>query len=108
MRYTRPGGIAPGFLQFLPHGGGEVLKPPGVLAAVYVAGGQPQLLFRKRIPVVAAPLDNAVNQLIAVGRNVFHPVTGGLESVEQIYDRRRGVQPHRVADAGVLGGVVAH
>ena len=100
--------VAPGFLQLLLHSRSKVLKPAAVLPAVDVAGGQPELLFRQRVPVVAAPLDDAVYQFIAVGGDVVHHVTGRLEGVKQVNHRCRRVQAHRIADTGILGGVVAH
>ena len=70
-------------------------------------GGQSQLLLCQGVAVVAAPLYDAVNQLVTCLRNVCYLVARPLERVQH-QDRRVGrVQPHRVADAGVLGRVIA-
>ena len=73
-----------------------------------MAGGQAQLfLFGQGIGVVAAPLDDALHQFVAVGGDVLDTIAGPLQGVQKVDGRRRGIQAHGVADAGILGGVVA-
>ena len=102
-----PGRFAPGIQQFGAHRFGEAGVPLGVVAAFDVAGSQAKLLLGQGVGVVAAPLDDALNQFVPVGGDVLDLVSGVFQGVEQVDRRRRRVQADGVADAGVLGGVVA-
>ena len=99
--------LSPGLLELILHLGGKTPEPTPVLGGGHMAHRQPQLLLGKVIAVVAATLDEAVYQLIPVFGYVRHLVAGLFEGPQDVNDRRRGVQPHGVADAGILGGVVA-
>ena len=68
---------------------------------------QPQLLLSEEVTVVAAPVDDPVDQRIAVVGDVCDEVSSVPEGVEDAYGGGWGVHAHGVADAGVLGGVIA-
>ena len=72
-----------------------------------MAGSQPELFLSQRVSIVAAPFNDALNQLIAVGGDVFDLIPGVFQCVQQVDGRCRRVQAHGVSDAGVLGGIVA-
>ena len=101
------GRVAPGIHQFGANRFRETRVPTGVVAAFDMAGCQTKLLLSQAVGVVAATLDDALDQLIAVGRDVFDHVPGAFQGLEQVDSRRRSVEANRVADASVLGGIVA-
>ena len=99
--------LAPGFQQLALNRLRETGVPSGVGASVHVPGCQTQLFFGKGIGIVAATLDYAMHQFIAVSGNVLNVVASALQGVEYVDGRGRRVQAHGVADAGVLGRIVA-
>ena len=48
-----------------------------------------------------------MDQFVAGLRDVGNPVTGVLQRIENLHGRGWCVQAHRVADAGILGWVIA-
>ncbi len=78
-----------------------------------------ELFLGEPLRVLAAGLDERVDQRVAVrlvGAGRLHPGEGGgavraevvaprVHPAQQFHRRGGGVQPHRVADTGVLGGV---
>ena len=101
------GWVAPGFQQFGADGFRESGVPLCVIAAFDVTGGKTKLLLGKGVGVVAATVDHALDELIAVDRDVLEVVSGIFEGMEEVDGRRRGVETDGIADACVLGGVIA-
>ena len=93
------------------HFGGDVIgksgKPLGVTAGIDVSGGETQLLLGQGIAVVAATVDDAAHQFVAVGRDVRDLIAGIPQGAQHRDGGCGGVQPDGVADAGVFGRVVA-
>ena len=100
--------VAPGILQLLLHLGRKTLEPLGILPSVHVTCRKTHLFLGQRIAIVAAPLNKPVHEFVPVGWYVFYHVPGSFESVQQVDYRSGSVQPNRVANPGILGGVVAH
>ena len=93
------------------HFGGDGIgkggKPLSVTAGIDVSGGEAQLLLGEGIAVVAATVDDAAHQFVAVGGDVRDLIAGIAQGVQHRDGGCGGVQPDGVADAGVFGGVVA-
>ena len=93
------------------HFGGHVIgkggKPLRVTGGIDVSGGEAQLLLGQGIAVVAATVDDAAHQLVAVGGDVRDLIAGIPQGVQHRDGGCGGVQPDGVADAGVFSGVVA-
>ena len=99
--------LTPSLGHLLDNLGWKSLKPFGVLAAGDVTDRHFKLLFGKRVPVVAAPFDYAVDQLISGFGYIGDVITGAFHGIQNADHRCRCIQTHRVADTGVLGGIVA-
>ena len=99
--------IPPGILQFRPHGCRKAGVPVRIGPPFHMAGRPPQLLLGKRIRVVAAPLNDALHQRVAVGGNILNPIAGIPQGAQDVDGRGRRVQADGVADARVFGGIVA-
>lgn len=104
-----PGWRAPVLLDGVGELGGQGREPGAV-----VGGGHPdrvagQLPLGEPVGVLPAPLDQGVDQGVAVVRldagQVADAVAVRAHGPQQGDRAGRGVQPHRVADAGVLGGI---
>lgn len=98
----------PVLLDLLAQLGGERAVPAAVVGRRDTHRVAGQLLLGQPVLVVAARLDQRVDQLVAVARLqpgdglVAEVVPLGDQPPQQSHRARRGVQPHRVADPGVL------
>ena len=99
--------LTPSLGHLLHNLGWKSLEPFGVLAAGDVTDRHFKLLFGKRVPVVAAPFDDAVDKFISRFGYIGDMITGAFHGIQNADHRYRCIQTHRVADTGVLGGIVA-
>jgi len=96
--------LTPSLGHLLHNLGWKSLEPFGVLADGDMTDRHFKLLFGKRVPVVAAPFDDAVDQFISGFGYIGDVITGAFHGIQNADHRRRCIQTHRVADTGVLGG----
>src|SRR5207249_949665 len=102
----RTGGVAPVVAELGLSGGWEAIEPFAVLAGGDLADGLLDLAIGEELAVVAAGLDQGVDQGVAVGRDLADLIAGLAEGVEQVDDGGGSIEADGVADAGVLGGVI--
>ncbi len=98
----RPRRLAPRLTHPLPELRVQLLEPRPVVRQRHPRGRRRHLVLRQPLHVVAAGLDEPVDQLVALGGVVGDPVARLPQRVQHPHRRGRGVQPHRVADPRVL------